>query len=697
MANGDIQYGTGGGTNATIDDLWDGNEMKRYFDSDFHTVPYRPDDDGSLAYWVIDRVFNLPFAGDIVGDYLPGYDINNRDAYNMIQLSLSVELKDEEIYECYADGKGNVRFYHIDNETADLGTVYYAVETTTFRLPCDNVLVYGYDPPPERKIAGSHNLFTLGNGEPYNSQPGPDGTSDGPWYYVYGDLFPECGNYKEGWIEYNKIEWGDPQAVERTGLYDKYNYEELIVYAYNIEVPFFQGGSTEVKFMQQSTRIWSLGQGYTGDASISYDGNSYDIYTGFENTFWIRDESGPSAKCRVPADPTHWIELTHTTDAKFLGIQDIVIYGYKLDHIFYRRTEGRDQAPTLYVMLNTMIPSVIKLRRGTDYIVNSNPDTGEVRVSFFCDVKDAYKDFFGRKNAFKFNVHPQSIVYGQYTAGDPESLAADGKLKDNVTPVNIATIYDEGVVFPLNEGQAGYVIKGMYVLVNWDNPSVSFRDERDVVTLSNLQSVDIGVLPIIKRDAPAPLGHNGSLIDQSDMIPDDDPTTYELWNMKSEYQQLLDSLENGDIKVTLPFLDEEEVVRMSGFIKNKKDEQREAVETVYVCGPDSNPRLGDRTPDGGVVSDITYSYQDSSQYTVTVQSGPAWRDLGSGWNTSINLSKTERLTLEGIVIKAAPNNAEFVVHCEKIGPLPCLNLTKDVIANGDKVQVTVYNNPQGAN
>jgi hypothetical protein len=457
-------------------------------------------------------------------------------------------------------------------------------------------------------------------------------------------------------------------------------------------VPFFKGGSTETKFMQTSTRIWSLGLGY---GHQSYTGDNFDISNAFESELWIED---PETKCKVPVNPTHTLPLPFSDTEKFVSVKDIIIYGYKFDHIFYYHDQGGDQDPTPYVMLTTKIPNAIKLRRGTDYVINSNINgTGQSEISFFSNVKDKYKPFFAKANAFKYHIHPQSVIVNQQTVADPSNTAVVGKLKDNVSDANLAAEYDEGPVFPLNEGQSGYLILEMYVLVEWDNPCMFFRDERDVITLSNLQSVTVDVLPIIKRDAPAPIGHNGKLLDQTDTLPDDDPTTYQLWNLTSEYQQVFDSLEKGDIKITFPFLNEQGAVDMSGFIKRQKEEQLSTPETVYVCGPDAEPVLGDRTPDGGVVSDITYSYQDSSQYTITVQSGPAWRDIGSGWNTSINLAKTERLSVEGIVVSAAPNNAEFVVHCEKVGPMPCLNLTKEIIAQGDKVQVTIYNNPQGQN
>jgi protein involved in polysaccharide export with SLBB domain len=55
----------------------------------------------------------------------------------------------------------------------------------------------------------------------------------------------------------------------------------------------------------------------------------------------------------------------------------------------------------------------------------------------------------------------------------------------------------------------------------------------------------------------------------------------------------------------------------------------------------------------------------------------------------------EQIVVPGVVIKAAPNNYEFLVDLAKIGQLGCVNSTKDVISPGDKVSVTVYNHPVG--
>jgi len=690
--------GTGGGTNATIEDIIEGtgdtattrSYFKEMYDTDFPSQPYpfgMP-----MTEYVLSN-FGISYREPVIGSDLPGYDINNRDAYQMIQMSLVVKIADEQMYECYADGEGIAEFIEIGKDPAELGTLYYSLETRSYKLPCEHVLVIGYDEPPVRLIRGPYDLFTLALDE-------DDISSDevGPWYIAYGEIFPNCGNNKQGWIEYRKIDWGDPASLSH--IYSKYEFEQIMTYAYNIEVGFFQPSTTKVQFKNTSTRFWSLGLGtdQTYGPDIAYADGDFEPYNGFEEALYVQKD-GERPGCVVPLDPTNKIPLPLTNDEKFLGIKDVIIYGYKFDHIFYYRT-SKDGDIQPYVMLNTMIPSAISLRRGQDYIINRDRDGGLSNISFLCDVKSEYRELFGKKGAFQFHVHSSSILHktpeGKFQDTDPSDDEILGYLKDGSTLVRSDQIFaEEGVVFPLNQGMSGYVIKRMYLSVEWDNPCMYFEDERDVITSESLaDQVSIGVYPIITKDTPAPVGHNGELLDQSELIPDDDPTTTELWQ-NTEYHQIFDSLEKGDMKITMPFLNTEGVKAVSKYILELK--QKDAPETVYVCGPDAEPRLGDLTPDGGVVSDITYSYQDSSQYTITVQSGPFWRDAGSGWSNAVNMAKTERLTLEGIIIHAAPNNMEFTVYCEKLGLLPCINLTKEIYASGDKVQVTVYNNPQGEN
>jgi hypothetical protein len=180
------------------------------------------------------------------------------------------------------------------------------------------------------------------------------------------------------------------------------------------------------------------------------------------------------------------------------------------------------------------------------------------------------------------------------------------------------------------------------------------------------------------------------------MILDYDVTTTERPDL-TNYARAFASLESGDIKVTLPFLytnegsvwESDECVKVAQFIKSLQNEVVES--TTYICSPDSEPILGEKI-EGKTINSIDYSYQDSSQYLISVQAGPVWQGI-QGWDTSIYQNKTERIQLEGVVIYVPPDNATCSVKIEQLGLMECINGSKDVLEKGDRVSVTVYNNP----
>ena len=90
------------------------------FDQDFPSLPQDPGT--SLAAFIIEDIFGLDLASNdrSLGGYLPGFDVVNRDAYQMVQLSLATELRDEDLVECYADGEGTVHFYEIGNNISNI-------------------------------------------------------------------------------------------------------------------------------------------------------------------------------------------------------------------------------------------------------------------------------------------------------------------------------------------------------------------------------------------------------------------------------------------------------------------------------------------------------------------------------------------------------------------------------------------------
>jgi hypothetical protein len=65
----------------------------------------------------------------------------------------------------------------------------------------------------------------------------------------------------------------------------------------------------------------------------------------------------------------------------------------------------------------------------------------------------------------------------------------------------------------------------------------------------------------------------------------------------------------------------------------------------------------------------------------------------SGWDTSIYQNKTERLQLEGIVTGVDISQTKCQVKVDQLGVMDCINGSKEILEKGDRVAVTIHNNP----
>jgi hypothetical protein len=353
------------------------------------------------------------------------------------------------------------------------------------------------------------------------------------------------------------------------------------------------------------------------------------------------------------------------------------------------------------------------LTRNEDYVIVKNKEidgedhreTSGYKVVFSCNVDDYWRDRFGKEllpvYGCKFRIDPACIL-GKYEKEDGEykytpasykiygdnTFYADGWLKDGETYVNSEQIKIE-TIFPTAEGNTGYVVKKLIAVYDWNNPCVVIKDQRpDKVTSKNLKNVKVKFWPIIIKDIPAPEALNGELLDPTEVMPDYDPTTTQ--NLEeTPYARAFSSLESGDIKITMPFADGDDCIKISNLIKSIQTDVAE--EIVYICDPGADPVLGEKYGDG-VINAIDYSYQDSSQYLISVHTGPLWRGIG-GWDNSIYKMKTENPSLEGKVVQVSRDNVKCRVFIKRIGLMECINGTRHKLEKGDFVSVTVYNNP----
>jgi hypothetical protein len=709
-------------------DQWVVNEND--FDLDFPSLPQ--DLGTSLAAHVVENIFELELSSDSdgIGGYLPGYDVKNRDAYQIIQLSLATELADEKLYECYVDEEGMIKFYLIGENISDIGTdVLYDIATAQMKQKCDNVVITGYDPPAKRIVRGPYPLFTFAQEHVRDNDVGnnqsiyydPDMGSY-PKYWVLGDELgaEACKMYKQGYIEFGKPWLNDEGKLSSNGagvnypyVYDHKAFEKIMGWIYKIEIPFYEQGSTQIELQNKCPRYITL-----------------DSFGELQQRSWIDNIYYKPQMCLTgqEIDFTKGVYLPDSESRKFLGVREVYIYGYELKSIYpdeYYDDTIEEMVPGLtdfVVDLETRMKEPIRLSSGQDYIVAKDPDdsAGRYKIIFSCNVSPNWIEKFGgdiTNSTNDFRISRSSIYKktddGELTNPDCDAAEEDnfwgithcaGYLRDGQTQADNDTRYWASI-FPMGEGTSGYALESdakIVIVYDWDNPCVSILDNRqsNEVTVDNLKNVKIELYAIISKDLPPPIAYcNGgstTMLDPRQQIPDLDFSTVE--NLTGcDYQKALEGLENGDVKIVLPFLGcEGNPWDSCSLLENASkfiyELQNDIVESVtYVCKPDAAPVLGE-VIDGKTINSINYSYQDSSQYLISVQAGPRWQGVG-GWDSSVYQNKVERVQVEGVIRHVYPDNMKCLVQLERIGLLECVNGQIDPLEIGDTVKVTVYNNP----
>ena len=731
----------------TLAAAWIKNENE--FDTDF---PSKPQDEGtSLAAHIIENIFelDLEFSSQDIGGYLPGYDVKNRDAYKMIQMSLAEYLKNKKMYECYAQEDGEIKFYQIGgpgNSSNINFDVLYQIDGIEMKQKCEHVMVIKYDPPFKRYTRGPYDLFKFSQHYVNNADVTTETSSDYdpywnqyPFYYALGHILGQqaCEYYKEAYIEYgnphlndeSKLSGNDPGNDLGNAIYYHKHFEKIIGWMYVVDMgALFEQGSTEVALQQKAPRYYALND--------------------FGNLQQRQWESGERYQPQVCRDLNReYVELAdvgvHLPDSdlpKFLGVREVYIYGYELKEIAideYQDEDGNltDVPADFVVSLDTMILAPIKLSQGEDYIVVKDTENGlgrggryKYKIVFSCNVSPNYIEKFGGLISTVGNASfrvANTSIFGEYDPSTGEFAIpvcesqdffgledeCEGVLKDGKTEVESSDIFYASI-FPMGEGNSGYAMpesiagtdnvtrNGKIVVVyDWDNPCLRVLDQKNQATSANLANVSINLYAIIGKDLEPPIAitSNGQpeMLDPRQKIPDSDLTTIDTLG-STRYQQAMEGLENGDIKITLPFISCDgdpwdpcqELMDISEFIYDMQNDKVKT--TTYICDPNAEPVLG-QTIDGKIINSIDYSYQDSSQYLISVQAGPRWQGNG-GWDQSVYQNKVERIQVEGVV-RSLYSDGRCLVDIERMGLLECVNGQVEPLEIGDTVRITMFNNP----
>jgi hypothetical protein len=146
------------------------------------------------------------------------------------------------------------------------------------------------------------------------------------------------------------------------------------------------------------------------------------------------------------------------------------------------------------------------------------------------------------------------------------------------------------------------------------------------------------------------------------------------------------------MSISLASLDEGGVSRLSGTLADLYLRDK-GVSSTYICGPDCNPDVGARGPSGGIINEIVYNYSDSGSYTVSVTEGAVLTGEFPSITTGPHMKMTKEVSAQGMVLQDNGNNVMFKVMVEGIGVREAINGTPHVIRTGDRVTVSIHNNP----
>ena len=656
-----------------------------------------PGKDVSLAAHVLET-YGLSMAGgsDNIGGSLYGMDIKQMDAMAVINLSLLEHLAEvggAVIYEAVVDENGDVKFIEIGGGTASLSDIYYQVQTSTYIEKCQGVIVRGGKPMPT--WYDTEWLPIWGNGD-----------ESSKIVYDSTRFMSSCSN--PAISTWAVIVFNDPNLVTGTSSY-KNGINDL----YELEEPY-------LNIIGYATHKHA--PGYTKDTVISWNntamvevvvsddvsGNGPNIGTLVVRPSFVTESDSPGCWTVdgqdidpeaygievVIDEKLRFVDVRGTVVDKFQKIEDVYVMAQALSMVKsapYENDHGAvNDLPvdTHKVLINLESPNLqlFKLDPGEDYVVMYKNVSSE-------------QDFIIPYIVFAKNTsETDPVPYGQ---GTPYIIGQGGR----------AGRYDQGTegvgcILPTTGGR-GFLVKQVIALVTIDTPAIVIYDpEFNGWGLEGFSSraIDIAnnfeylVRPLVMYEPPASIAFNGTILDQSVSERDNDPTTQQDFE-NTPLEEAMDVMSDGvGMEITLPFLNDptEDDVKLENLSKSLYDfmNNETGVDTTYVCGPNTDVELGQLGPGGGVINSISYSYNDSGSYTISVNEGSRMvKPLAGGGPSGATPKATESLNARGTVIQALGNGIHFKVRIDGFGERVGICTCHDILREGDIVSCSIYNNP----
>lgn len=633
--------------------------------------------EGSLAARVLDT-YNIPIAtsSEAVGGELPNLDIKNMDAMQVIRQSLmEYSAKNDGVWEIMVNNDGEVEFNQIGAYDSGVeGHIYHEVQTMEYTEECKGVMITGGKPLAYRRPIEWAPIW---------------GTGPRPVVYKMDLLTTNC--MKDAFSQYTTMVFKDIhfESGFNDGIDNLYEinednpHDEITGWAYKKDAQGLTTKDTEIKYSTNCDIPILIGEEHRTDNGPNIGtlvklptfgaGDSPACWTARGKEADYRD----GIKVNIPED-FRYNSVRGTTIDTFVGVTHVYVMGISISDLYSKPKTSADSVvvdPTssnadIWARINDSTETVFRLDLGKQYTVAYDVDSAEkVPYIVFADLS--------RKN-------------------DPAEYGNDVIMHINRGCKHFQTnggkTTEIGTVLPIAETK-GIWVKQIYVMVQLDTPSINIFDpdgtnNRAVEIANNL---DYLVAPIVTVNTPPPIAFNGRLIDLVQSKQDHDPTTSQDFT-NTDFELALDIMNGGGASLTFSFLNADECVTLSKVLFDYMN-SLSGLETVYVCDPTCEPKLGGNCPNGGFVNSIQYSYTDSGSYTISVSAGGKLVGGFAEVTGGATPKAVESVGAEGTIIQDAGNHIYYKVRIDGFGERMAINCCHSILRVGDRVSCSVHNVP----
>ena len=628
------------------------------------------------------------------GGYLKNVDIKRADALSVLKASLLEEYANEgsSLIEMCINEDGEAYFYEVGNSNSNIRP-YYSIPASSYVKPNASVLVTGGKPKQER--------ITLSTG--WYPLIGPNGT-----YTIHDTTKLNSSCYAVDFSTHATITYEDPVRHKPSpnwndGVEDIFEletpFDRFLGYTWRITPPSDLVTNTTKIYKQSQSTIPVLVSHSEDDViyKIGMLGNYPNL--GIPRKRAMRTELGDNIQdCTVFEDTDFYCSdttvpiniamkegLTYDTlrgdmqVSKVLGVQGVFVIGTPLKNCYGIAKEGMlksdniEENTNLFIAAYSTHTAVFKLNESIDYALLYDRNLGS------SDSSDPGIPCIQFANNLQYY--------------DNAKIGTGVQFYINTEDYYLSSLFNGYIGYGsilASEHRGGILVESVWAQLILDTPCFVIVDPRGNANKIAAELV-VEVLPLILRDLPSPIAYNGTLVDQSDGISDNNPTTLQSFK-DTALENVYNSMGSSrTLSLNFASLDEDATVRLSQKLHDLLLDDTGNIYT-HTCPPTDSPQLGDKCINGGIVNSIEYAYTDQGSYLITVIEGPEFFGDFAGIDGDIYYKRTEEVSVQGTIIQDLGNHVDYVVHVDGIGPLKCINACATVLAKRDRVSVTIHNN-----